>query len=230
MGKTDPTETKLINIWGGWAKRGGRGGRATHAWVLHFSCPLRDLARFLTERTQAAERGLNSYPRSTLCTDGNIRSRQKFPTSLLPSHKHRAQLLVSGVGEVRVLACLGDPHYRVAGVLLTPASIVDVFKRNAGITFCTLRNGKHRNKEKFPCLSPKLQGEFLCFLVECSCVHFDRNCFHWRRTDTHTVTINAYFIYIYIYICIYIYIYSGNIYGEKKKNWLQFFLLDIDLL
>ena len=49
-------ETTLINIWGGWAKRGGRGGRATHAWVLHFSCPLRDLARFLTERTQAAER------------------------------------------------------------------------------------------------------------------------------------------------------------------------------
>lgn len=166
MEKTDPTETKLINIWGGWAKRGGGGGRATHAQVLHFSCPLRDLARLLTERTQAAERGLNSYPRSALCTDGNIRSRQKFPTSLLPLHKHRAQLLVSGVGEVRVLACLGGPHYRVADVLLTPASVVDVFKRNAGITFCTLRNGKHRNKENFQCLSPKLQGEFLCFLVE----------------------------------------------------------------
>ena len=70
MEKTDHTETKLINMWGGWAKRGG-GGRATDAQVLHFSCPLIDLARLLTKRTEAAERGPNSYPRSALCTDEN---------------------------------------------------------------------------------------------------------------------------------------------------------------
>ena len=165
MEKTDATETQLINIRAGWAKRGG-GWQGYRCPGPAFLLPLKRPCKAPYQEDWGCRKRPEQLPQERALHWWEYQVGRSSP--LLSSHHTNIERNFWFQEQERpeVLACTGGPHYRVAGVLLTPASVVGVFKRNAGIAFCALRNGKHRNKENFQCLSPKLQGEFLCFLVE----------------------------------------------------------------
>lgn len=70
-----------------------------------------------------------------------------------------------------------------------------------------------------------------CPEMDCSCVHFDRNYFQWRRTDIHE-HIFTQEKKIVLILCSYQYtvaVYMGTE-KEIRKTSFYFFLLNFDLL
>ena len=131
--------------------------------------PLPDLAVLIMERREAAERGwaatLGALPPVSGPQAGaeaphssSPMAPPQSPASGVRSRRGQSSGLIGGTS-LRGSCCAFDTCLQ---------SVVGVFKRSAGITYCILRNGKHRNKENFQCLSARLQDEFLCssFLVE----------------------------------------------------------------
>lgn len=101
-----------------------------------------------------------------------------------------------------------------------------LFKRNGGIIYCILKNGKHKVKENFQCQvqGSRMNSSATCPELDCSCVHFDRDYFQWRRTDIHE-HIFTQEKKIVLILCRYQYTEK-----EIRKTSFYFFLLNFDLL